>query len=83
MLNFDIITSTSEQQTWKHIDNWIKPLHYDIISPTKGGDDMEDEEMTGKEILNLIYKLRSEGKTDTEIIEFIIYLETHDPSKKQ
>ena len=37
--------------------------------------------MTGKEILNLIYKLRSEGKTDTEIIEFIIYLETHDPHK--
>ena len=43
---------------------------------------MEEESMTGKEILNLIYKLRSEGKTDTEIIEFIIYLETHDPTKK-
>ena len=43
---------------------------------------MGDEEyMTGKEILNLIYKLRSEGKTDTEIIEFIIFLETHDPNK--
>ena len=39
--------------------------------------------MTGKEILNLIYKLRSEGKTDTEIIEFIIYLETNDPSKSK
>lgn len=39
----------------------------------------DGEQMTGKEILNLIYKLRSEGKTDTEIIDFIIYLETHNP----
>ena len=39
----------------------------------------EEEEMTGKEIVNLILKLRSEGKTDTEIVEFILYLETHNP----
>lgn len=41
-----------------------------------------NEEMTGKEILNLIYKLREDGKTDSEIIEFIIYLETHEPKNK-
>ena len=45
---------------------------------------MGDEEyMTGKEILNLIYKLRSEGNTDSEIIEFIIYLETHNPTENK
>lgn len=37
--------------------------------------------MTGKEILNLILKLRSEGKTDTEILDFIIYLETNNPGE--
>ena len=40
-----------------------------------------EEGMTGKEILNLIYKLKSEGKTDAEIIDFISVLETHDPNK--
>ena len=45
---------------------------------------MGDEEcMTGKEILNLIYKLRSEGKTAEEIIDFIIYLETHIPTENR
>lgn len=38
--------------------------------------------MTGKEILNLIEKLRADGKTDTEIIEFIIFLETNNPHEK-
>ena len=42
----------------------------------------ENEEITGKEIVNLIQKLRSEGKTDTEIIEFILYIKTHNPSEK-
>lgn len=42
----------------------------------------ESEEMTGKEIVNLIQKLRSEGKTDTEIVEFILYIETHNPNEK-
>lgn len=37
--------------------------------------------MTDKEILNLILKLRSEGKTDTEILDFIIYLETNNPGE--
>ena len=42
----------------------------------------DNEEMTGKEIVNLILKLRSEGKTDTEILEFILYLETHNPNQE-
>lgn len=42
----------------------------------------DNEAMTGKEIVNLILKLRSEGKTDTEILEFILYLETHNPNQE-
>ena len=42
----------------------------------------ESDRMTGREIVNLILKLRSEGKTDTEIVEFILYLETHNPNEK-
>ena len=35
-----------------HLNNWIKISHYDIISPSKGGDDMyrEDENMTDKQL---------------------------------
>lgn len=40
------------------------------------------DEMTGKEILNIIEKLRAEGKSDTEIIDFIIFIETNNPYKK-
>lgn len=35
--------------------------------------------MTGKEIVNLIRKLRKEGITDSKIIEIILYIETHSP----
>ena len=39
------------------------------------------EGMTGKEIVNLIEKLRSEGMDDTKIIEIILYVEKHEPEK--
>lgn len=35
--------------------------------------------MTGKEIVNLIYKLEQKGMTAEEIIEIIKYVETADP----
>lgn len=37
-------------------------------------------EMTGKEIVNLINKLESEGMTAEKIIEIIKYIETADAS---
>lgn len=36
--------------------------------------------MTGKEVVNLIMKLESEGMSAEKIIEIIKYIETHDPS---
>ena len=44
----------------------------------EGGKCME-EYMTGKEIVNLIYKLEQKGMTAEEIIEIIKYVETADP----
>ena len=41
----------------------------------------ESEEMTGKEIVNLIEKLEQEGMTAEKIIEIIKYIETHDPKE--
>ena len=41
----------------------------------------EIEEMTGKEIVNLIEKLEQEGMTAEKIIEIIKYIETHDPKE--
>lgn len=38
--------------------------------------------MTGKEIVNLIDKLRSEGVDDTKIIDTIRYIELADPHTK-
>ncbi len=38
--------------------------------------------MTGKEIVNLIRKLREKGIEDTEILNIIEYIETHDPKEK-
>ena len=51
-----------------HIDNWIKALRYDIISPTKGGDrkvsdniSMTDEQFeTYNKLLQLVDKLITE-----------------------
>lgn len=37
--------------------------------------------MTGKEIVNLIRKLKKEGISDSKIIEIIIYIETHAPEE--
>lgn len=37
------------------------------------------EEMTGKEIVNLIHKLEKEGMSAEKIIEIIKYVETADP----
>ena len=38
-----------------------------------------NEEMTGREIVNLIDKLREKGIDDTEIINIIKYIELTDP----
>lgn len=35
--------------------------------------------MTGKEVVNLIRKLREKGIDSTEILEIIEYIETHEP----
>lgn len=43
----------------------------------KGSGDLN--EMTGKEIVNLIDKLREKGINDTEIIEIIKYIELTNP----
>lgn len=37
--------------------------------------------MTGKEIVNLIRQLREKGMSDTEILDLIEYIETHDPKE--
>lgn len=39
--------------------------------------------MTGKEIVNLIRQLRNKGLSDTEILNMIEYIETHDPKEYQ
>lgn len=39
------------------------------------------EYMSGKEIVNLIEKLESEGMSSDKIIEIIKYVEKHEPSK--
>lgn len=39
--------------------------------------------MTGKEIVNLIRKLKKEGIPDSKIIEIIIYIETHEPREDE
>ena len=42
---------------------------------------MGDEYMTGKEIVNLIRKLREKGMSSDEILEIVEYIETHDPKE--
>lgn len=39
------------------------------------------EYMTGKEIVNLIRKLKDKGLSSDEILEIIEYIETHDPKE--
>lgn len=40
------------------------------------------ENMSGKEIVNLIRKLRESGMGDKEILDIIEYIETHDPKEE-
>lgn len=37
--------------------------------------------MTGREIVNLIRKLREKGMSSDEILSIIEYVETHDPKE--
>jgi hypothetical protein len=39
--------------------------------------------MTGKEIVNLIRKLKEKGLTSDEIIAIIEYIETHNPEEHE
>lgn len=39
--------------------------------------------MTGKEIVNLIRKLKEKGLSSDEILELIEYVETHDPKEQE
>ncbi|MGN0436410.1 MAG: hypothetical protein ACI4D8_07270 [Wujia sp.] len=39
------------------------------------------EYMTGKEVVNLIRKLREKGMNSDEILNIIEYVETHDPKE--
>ena len=45
-----------------------------MVTYYKGGD-----YMTGKEIVNLIRKLREKGIDSDEILNIIEYIETHEP----
>lgn len=39
--------------------------------------------MTGKEVVNLIRKLREKGMSSDEILMIIEYIETHDPKEQE
>ena len=39
--------------------------------------------MTGKEVVNLIRKLREKGLSSDEILAIIEYIETHDPAEQE
>lgn len=41
------------------------------------------EYMTGKEIVNLIQKLREKGLEDKDILDIIVYVETDDPKENE
>lgn len=41
------------------------------------------DNMTGKEVVNLIRKLREKGISSDEILEIIEYIETHDPKEQE
>ena len=42
---------------------------------------VSNEYMTGKEVVNLIRKLREKGMSSDEILEIVEYIETHDPKE--
>ena len=39
--------------------------------------------MTGKEVVNLIRKLREKGMSSDDILEITEYIETHDPKEQE
>lgn len=39
--------------------------------------------MTGKEVVNLIRKLKEKGISSDEILAIIVYIETHDPKEQE
>ena len=39
--------------------------------------------MTGKEVVNLIRKLKEKGLSSDEILKLIEYIETHDPKEQE
>ncbi len=39
--------------------------------------------MTGKEVVNLIRKLKEKGINSDEILSIIEYIETHDPKEQE
>ena len=39
--------------------------------------------MTQKETTNIILKLKEKGWNDTEITEFLVYIETHFPTEEE
>ena len=41
----------------------------------------DSEYMTGKGIVNLLRELRKKGMSDSEILNLIEYIETHDPKE--
>ena len=41
------------------------------------------DDMTGKEVVNLIRKLREKGISSDEILAIIEYIETHDPKEQE
>lgn len=43
----------------------------------------EMKAMTGKEVVNLIRKLKEKGMSSDEILEIIEYIETHDPKEQE
>ena len=49
-----------------HIGNWIWNLHYDILSPTKGGDFMGEDSMTKEEMQRFLIKESQRGSTEIE-----------------
>ena len=61
----------------------LEELLYQKNIICKGGDCMGGENMTGKEIVNLIRELRAKGMSDTEILDLIEFIETHDPKEIQ
>ncbi len=44
---------------------------------------MGGEQITGKQVVNLIRKLKEKGLSSDEILELIEYIETHAPKEQE